>query len=198
MEEWLAHYRPDNAAAVCRAALLASEHGAFAVWCALVCERMDSVQMEPLMMYCELRALIAALWSETRDAIPAVRPLCALFWALERPLGDELGADGFARMEPNLDAAEHERRIALLDRGKAVFLRHMRSAFETTLRDVGVRNLCLKWARLEYECVHGFQAPARTTPQQAMRDAMGQSDHFAEHMMALLTAVDGKPPELVE
>jgi hypothetical protein len=139
---------------------------------------------------------MAALWSGLRaddgHAGAQVRVLAQLWWDLEHPLPER--AERFEPMEPGLSSEESARRLDLLDRGKAHFRRLLITAFTGPLQHIGVRNLVMRWARIQYECVHGFQAPPTSDPHRAMRDAMGETDQFLEMMVEILTQVDGVAP----
>ena len=192
MEGWFTRYCPTNAAEICTGANAA----VFELWCARISEA--TIDMSPRQAYGELRALMAALWSGLRTddghTGAQVRVLAQLWWDLEHPL-PERGEERFEPMEPELSTEESMRRLELLDRGKAHFKRLLIAAFTGPLQHIGVRNLVMRWARIQYECVHGFQAPPTTDPQRAVRDAMGETDHYAEMMRDILTQVDGKEPE---
>jgi hypothetical protein len=183
MEAWCARYCPDNWAEVC----LGAEQGHFALWCARMSEA--TIDLPPRLVYAELRALIAGVWRGLRDNEPAVRPLCQLYWDLEHPTAEPL-----LPMEPELSTQESQRRLAALDAGRIAFKRLLLAAFTGPLQPIGVRNLVIRWARIQYECIHQFQAPPTADPARAVRDAMGLSDHFAELMDEVLTQVDGVPP----
>lgn len=98
--------------------------------------------------------------------------------------------DGFEPIVPDLTQEETQRRLTLLDAGRAKFARVLRLAFAhiTLFAD---RNLLIAWASKVYYHVHCFQAPPRFDAAQATRDAMGQSDHFRE----LLDEVLAQCPE---
>lgn len=182
MEGWCAKFLPSNAAKVCAAARHIG-YGGFELWCARVSEA--TYDMEPSDAYVELRALIASLWSGMRDEQALVRPICQLYYDLEHPI-------------PGREERLPQLRPDILDAGRAHFKRLLLDAFAGPLRHIGVRNLVIRWARIQYECMHGFQAPPTTDPQRAVRDAMGLTDHFRELMDEVLTQVDGKRPVTVE
>lgn len=80
---------------------------------------------------------------------------------------------------PELSQEETQRRLALLDQGRARFGQILKEAFTKTLLYAD-RNLLIAWASKVYYHVHGFQAPPRFDAALATRDAMGQTDHFRE------------------
>jgi len=188
MEAWLTAYTITNWQPVCDA----SEAMPFDWWCAIVSQKTSDG--DPKQMYGELRGIIMALWKGLRDKNPIVRPLCKLYWDLEHPIPGRT-----TRLEPmvrGLTRQEEARRLAILDNGRAHFKRHLITAFTDPLTPVGVRNLVIRWARIQYDCWHQFQAPGRLTEAEAAKDAAGESDHFAEMMTQILEQVDGKPPDL--
>jgi hypothetical protein len=181
MEEWL-DPAPPHVAELCA---LVRQHR-FDHFCAMVSQSAENEE-SPRKAFAELYAFVACLWHGMRDEQPLVRPLVRLYYDLEHGVSPD--GNPLEPMVPDLDAAEHARRLALLDAGRARFKALLLTGLPL-LPGVGVRNLVIRWARLQYDCVHRFQAPPRTDPQLAMRDAMGLSDHFAELMTQVLDVVD--------
>ncbi len=96
-------------------------------------------------------------------------------------------------MEPDLDHEEEQRRLMALDAGRALFKQRLLQAFGD-MHKYADRNFVIGWARIVYNHVHGFQAPPTQDPARAVRDAMGQTDHFME----LMQEVIDESPEAVE
>jgi hypothetical protein len=150
----------------------------FNLFCAMVSEQAEANE-SPKGAFAELYAFVACLWHGMRDEQPLVRPLVKLFYDLENGVGELLP------VERKLSLAENHQRAALLDLGRARFKALLIEAFPN-LPGIGVRNVVIQWARLQYEHVHCFQAPPRLNREQAVRDSMGLSDHFAELMTEVL------------
>lgn len=110
-------------------------------------------------------------------------------WDLDDGL-EVLVGEPIEPIEHGLEEGEDLRRLAVLDRGRAIFGATLIKAF-TQLTLFSDRNLLISWAAKLYYHVHGFQAPHRMNPQQALQDSLGKSDHFAE----LLEEVIAKVPE---
>jgi len=178
---------PGNAGVVCAQAV----REPFDIWCARISEQ--TIDMPSWPAYLQLRGVVAALYHGLRDTQPLVRPLCQLFWDLEYPIADRV--DRLLPMEPGLTVFESQERLAVLDTERARFRQLLLTAFTGPIKAIGVRNLVIRWARIQYDCIHGFQAPATPDPARAVRDAMGLTDHFAELMDEILTQVDGVPPD---
>jgi hypothetical protein len=193
MEAWCTKFKPSNAADVCAAVRLPVYKG-FENWCAYVSQA--TYDMEPRQAHGELRALIASLWNGLRDEQPLVKPLCQLYYDLEHPIPGR--TERIPRLTREMTAEQQTETIALSDLGRAHFKRLLIEAFTGPLRHIGVRNLVIRWARIQYECMHGFQAPPTQHRERAVRDAMGLTDHFRELMDEILTQVDGQRPVPIE
>lgn len=189
MEEWLVQYKPQNADEICAGARAC---GNFALWCAHITGMADEIA-DPLERYHELRALMCSLWDGLRDTEPMVRPLCKLFWDLENPVPGRL--ERLPHITHDMNTAETFAALAVLDTGRKHFKQHVQDAFAATLKPIGVRNLVFRWARIQYENMHGFQAPPRYSEAQSVADSFGDSDHFAELMDEVLAVADGAPPQ---
>ncbi len=178
MEDWISPAPPHTAemCAMVRKHTLNS-------FCAMLSQQAG----EPASVLAELYCFVACLWHGMRDEEPLVRPLVKLFYDLE--FGVSEGGQRLKPMVHGMTPAEHARRLALLDAGKERFKRHLLEGLPG-LPGIGVRNLVIRWARFQYDEVHHFQAPYRADPQQAMRDSMGLSDHFAELMEEVIDVID--------
>lgn len=118
-----------------------------------------------------------------------VERIAVIFHYLEYGILTELGH----KLEPmdRKDSQEvGQAKLAKLDKGKALFKKKLIDEFTTNIKDTADRNLILRWAGKLYRKVHGFQAPPRLSAEQAMRDAMGSSDHYLEMVIEIMNKVE--------
>ena len=141
--------------------------------------------MEPRKAYRILLEAIGSMYYSNPD--PRILNIARAFYDLEMGVPLQLGVPRLIPMERGLPPKEHETRLALLDKGRVIFKQVLLDAFvrSVTFAD---RNVIIRFARLVYECIHGYQAPYRLDPRQATLDAMGKSDHFAELMDEVISA----------
>jgi len=139
------------------------------------------VRIEVTRAYLTLEASHEGLDAEWERIQHIVRAM----YDMEDGLAQKMGVYSITPITPDMSPADHERCLWVLDNARLRFKRVFLDAFQV-LPTIADRNLLMTWGRNVYYKVHGFQAPARTDPAQAMRDAAGGSDHFEELMQEVL------------
>lgn len=182
MEEWLSETRDPNGEAM---AAQFTDNGTndmkLTVFIGTMSEHAAS--LEGRTAYATLFVTIRHLYYGAPGARTAAMARC--MYTLEQ--GETLP------LEPGLPREDEAHRLAALDARRAEFKQQLIDAF-ATMTKYADRNYVIGWARLMYSHVHGFQAPPRTDRALAIRDAMGQTDHFVE----LMEEVIAESPEAVE
>ncbi len=144
--------------------------------------------------YRTLRMVITSLSKATPDE-PRSQAVCKYYYELQFGICTTLNIEEFEPIERNLTREEHNRRLALLDKGRLLFKQTMITAF-AELPFFCDRNMLIRWGRIVYDHIHCFQAPPRLSQHQAAEDAAGLSDHFAELMQEVIQASPEATPGL--
>jgi hypothetical protein len=171
-----------------REAVDPSKLGYFTRFICGICEKEEMLQgiRAYAHIYQEVCKAYGALKEDHTDGLEAewerISRIARTMYALDEGLCEDAPLEPII---PELSQEETQRRLALLDAGRAKFGKTMVQAFQH-IPLFADRNLLISWAAKCYYHVHGFQAPPRFDAAQATRDAMGQSDHFAELLKDVL------------